>query len=555
MLRIVSKKTNIFNTILKKNFQTTLYTLKKVERKAMEAVEEDEEDEDEFSDGEIAENEAEKEKIKLNLENMKKNFKATLFGINKNQFDEDTLVRELLRTGGTFKDEKIKPHENEIFFDTNEKILKIERTLRNHFSDEKPIQYFDNAMMKKIQELEDSEVKYQERKFKRTFFNRERSGLSIKEPYENFEEMKEVSKEEILEAVEKLKKEKEVEINNLPEVKLNDQRFQEQFLHPIESINRTLFQKDDLDNFWDKEFVQKLWKFFGGQNFRSKEEFLIQIRFTANEAGVLEKLGKLLNLPEGQTRQIFDKMLKILQKNEVKFPESNELAIQRITDDITENAKPLYFKWIDRYASVDEKFYRVEKAMMKLYKQKVKKRELKETVENLSKVNRKDYDNEDDYLYDVLAPLHQPNSSTSTEPPKPKEYEPKIYGGVSEGKGRRKTSVARVWITPGTGLFTVNEKSYSDYFPHRTQLTMLSEPFNLLGTFNQFDIKARVAGGGFSSQCEAVRGGICRAVAGFIPKMGNVYAKHKLMTYDRRIVERKKPGQKKARKRFQWVKR
>jgi small subunit ribosomal protein S9 len=522
----------------------------------VDEVDEDEieDEEDDFSDGEFAEDEAEKEKNKLNLENMKTNFKSTLFGINKNQFDEDTLVRELLRTGGTFKDEKVKPHENEIFFDTNEKIKKIENTLRNHFADEQPIQYFNNAMMKKIQEAEELVLEEQKKKFKSTFFRREDYSLvTVREPYENFQEPPEVTKEEIFSALEQLKKENDE--TPTKEGKLHDKRFQEQFLHPIESINRTLLQSDDLNNFWDKEFIQKLWKFFGGQNFRSKEEFLIQIRFTSNEAGVLEKLKKVLQLPEGQVRQIFDRMLKILQKNEVKFPESNEFAIQRITDEITETAKPLYFKWIDRHSSIDEKFYRVEKAMMKLYKQKVKKRELKETVANLSKINRKDYENDDDYLYDILAPLHQPNSLTTKEPPKPKEYEPKIYGGVSEGKGRRKTSIARVWITPGTGIFTVNSKPYADYFPHRTQLIMLSEPFNLLGTFNQFDVKARVRGGGFSSQCEAVRGGICRAIAGFIPNMGNVYSKHKLMTYDRRIVERKKPGQKKARKRFQWVKR
>eukprot|EP01080_Neovahlkampfia_damariscottae_P001105 gene1105-10619_t len=573
MLRILQNvKVIKTSTGTKRFFRPSIKILNDFEekKKVVRELEEEEEEEDEDEDDDEEDDEEGVgyygEDAEINEKEMKENFKKTLFGIPKKDFDDGTLLRELLRTGGTLKDEIATAVDEEQNFDENESIKKIERVLRNHFKDEKPIQFANNEMLKKIKKKE-NEFENDKLKKQTFFFNKNEAQFEVEEPYENVIDQSEFSVDEIKEGYESLKNQQENEfeqshIDGLNPNKLRDagefgeKHFIEKFLHPIESINKTLDTKDDFNNFWDEESTKKLWKFLGGKNFRSKEEFLHQIRFTTNEEGAISKFEKEFpNLGKDQIKYIFDRLIKTLQKNESRFVNSNELAIQKITENITETAKPIYLKWVDRHSTIDEKFYGIEKAMLKIYKSKLKKKEIRETVANLKKYNRKDYDNDDDFLYDFLSPLHKTDSSMTKEPPKLKEYEPKIFGGISEGYGRRKTSHARVWVTPGTGLFKVNDKPYNQYFDDRFQLSMLAEPFNLLGTFNQFDVKATVRGGGFSSQCEAVRGGICRAIAAFIPKMGNVYARHKLMTFDRRNVERKKPGRKKARKRFQWVKR
>ncbi|KAB2914956.1 30S ribosomal protein S9 [Oscillatoria amoena NRMC-F 0135] len=121
--------------------------------------------------------------------------------------------------------------------------------------------------------------------------------------------------------------------------------------------------------------------------------------------------------------------------------------------------------------------------------------------------------------------------------------------------GRRKTAVARVYLAPGTGAITINNKDLKTYFPELTLQYQVNLPFEKTGTAGQFDAKINVQGGGISGQAEAVRLGISRALVEIDEAHKPALKKDGLMTRDSRMVERKKPGQKKARKRFQFSKR
>jgi len=126
-----------------------------------------------------------------------------------------------------------------------------------------------------------------------------------------------------------------------------------------------------------------------------------------------------------------------------------------------------------------------------------------------------------------------------------------IYHGV----GRRKNAVARVWIRNGAGKIEVNGKDYVEYFPtesHRFAVRMPLEATNKLGAL---DIKVIVQGGGNTGQADAAKLGIARAMICHSPTLRPVLKEQKLLTVDARIVERKKPGRKGARRRFQFVKR
>lgn len=121
--------------------------------------------------------------------------------------------------------------------------------------------------------------------------------------------------------------------------------------------------------------------------------------------------------------------------------------------------------------------------------------------------------------------------------------------------GRRKTSVARVYLTKGKGNVTVNKRDYKEFFPVAVLQSKIVQPFALTDTLDQYDVKVNVSGGGINGQVEAIRLGISRALvevdAEFKPKL----KEEGLMTRDPRMVERKKPGQPKARKKFQFSKR
>ncbi|GAQ95712.1 small subunit ribosomal protein S9 [Thermodesulfovibrio aggregans] len=121
--------------------------------------------------------------------------------------------------------------------------------------------------------------------------------------------------------------------------------------------------------------------------------------------------------------------------------------------------------------------------------------------------------------------------------------------------GRRKRSVARVILLPGTGKVIVNEKPVEEYFPRETLRMILMQPFHVAGVTGKYDAIVTVNGGGLSGQAGAIRHGIARALVELNPDLKPKLKKEGLLTRDPREVERKKYGQPKARKRFQFSKR
>ncbi len=121
--------------------------------------------------------------------------------------------------------------------------------------------------------------------------------------------------------------------------------------------------------------------------------------------------------------------------------------------------------------------------------------------------------------------------------------------------GRRKTAVARIYLSKGKGNITVNNKEYDKYFTTDTLRYKILQPLNLTDTATSFDIKAKVFGGGITGQAEAIRLAISRALVEIDEENKPLLKAEGLMTRDPRMVERKKFGQKKARKKFQFSKR
>lgn len=126
---------------------------------------------------------------------------------------------------------------------------------------------------------------------------------------------------------------------------------------------------------------------------------------------------------------------------------------------------------------------------------------------------------------------------------------------VSHGVGRRKSSIARVWLRTGKGAIMVNGKEFKDYF--NTEITRLaaSTPFRVLPAQAHFDVEANVVGGGLCAQADAVKLGIARAMVSLDEQLRPMLRQHDLLTVDSRVKERKKYGRKAARRRFQFVKR
>ena len=121
--------------------------------------------------------------------------------------------------------------------------------------------------------------------------------------------------------------------------------------------------------------------------------------------------------------------------------------------------------------------------------------------------------------------------------------------------GRRKTAIARVYLKPGNGTITVNKRTIENYFPVATLQYVVRQPLNLTNNIDKLDVDARLSGGGTNGQAEALRLGISRALVEMDPTYRPVLKALGLMRRDPRMVERKKPGQKKARKKFQFSKR
>ncbi len=121
--------------------------------------------------------------------------------------------------------------------------------------------------------------------------------------------------------------------------------------------------------------------------------------------------------------------------------------------------------------------------------------------------------------------------------------------------GKRKCAVARVWVSPGTGKFTINKVNGDDYFERETTRMIMRQSLDLLELAETWDVQATVAGGGHSAQAEALRHGIARALSEGDPERRSALKRAGFLTRDARKKERKKYGQPGARKRFQYSKR
>lgn len=121
--------------------------------------------------------------------------------------------------------------------------------------------------------------------------------------------------------------------------------------------------------------------------------------------------------------------------------------------------------------------------------------------------------------------------------------------------GRRKTAIARIYVNDGSGNITVNKKDYKEYFTTPTLQYVVTQPFEVTEMVGKFDVKANLTGGGINGQAEALRLAISKALVEYNAENRPPLKAKGLLTRDPRMVERKKPGQKKARKKFQFSKR
>lgn len=152
-----------------------------------------------------------------------------------------------------------------------------------------------------------------------------------------------------------------------------------------------------------------------------------------------------------------------------------------------------------------------------------------------------------------IAPAATADKATEA---KAEPKEPKIDAlGRAYATGRRKESVARVWLKKGKGQVVVNGKVQDKYFCRQTHLLVLNQPFLVVNRVNEFDVICTVKGGGLSGQAGAVRHGISRALENFEPALRPELKKAGMLTRDARVVERKKIGKHKARRSKQWAKR
>lgn len=136
------------------------------------------------------------------------------------------------------------------------------------------------------------------------------------------------------------------------------------------------------------------------------------------------------------------------------------------------------------------------------------------------------------------------------------EAKPKIDAqGRAYATGRRKDAIARVWVKPGTGKFSVNGREVGVYFARPTLRMIINQPFDVINGNNGYDVMCTVVGGGLSGQAGAVRHGITRALVNFDPNLRPALKSVGFLTRDDREVERKKYGRAKARRSFQFSKR
>jgi small subunit ribosomal protein S9 len=146
-------------------------------------------------------------------------------------------------------------------------------------------------------------------------------------------------------------------------------------------------------------------------------------------------------------------------------------------------------------------------------------------------------------------------AQTAAQPAAPVHVQKLDKSGRAYATGKRKDAIARVWVKPGSGKITVNDKEFAAYFARPVLQMILRQPIVAANRDGQYDIVATVTGGGLSGQAGAVRHGISKALTYYEPALRNVLKKGGFLTRDSRVVERKKYGKAKARRSFQFSKR
>ena len=158
-------------------------------------------------------------------------------------------------------------------------------------------------------------------------------------------------------------------------------------------------------------------------------------------------------------------------------------------------------------------------------------------------------------MSDTMQSLDQLSQLKPAAPEAPKYVKKVDKYGRAYATGKRKDAVARVWVKPGSGKITVNDKDFSAYFARPVLQMILRQPIVATNRDGQFDIVATVEGGGLSGQAGALRHGISKALTYYEPALRAVLKKGGFLTRDPRVVERKKYGKAKARRSFQFSKR
>ena len=159
-------------------------------------------------------------------------------------------------------------------------------------------------------------------------------------------------------------------------------------------------------------------------------------------------------------------------------------------------------------------------------------------------------------MAEILSSLQDLGSVSAAPAPEAPVYVQKIDAhGRAYATGKRKDAVARVWIKPGSGRITVNDRAFDAYFARPVLRMIVQQPLKVAGRADQYDLTVTVAGGGLSGQAGAVRHGLSRALTHYEPELRPVLKREGFLTRDARVVERKKYGRKKARRSFQFSKR
>ena len=158
-------------------------------------------------------------------------------------------------------------------------------------------------------------------------------------------------------------------------------------------------------------------------------------------------------------------------------------------------------------------------------------------------------------MAETMQSLDQLATLKPAAPEAPKYVQKLDKQGRAYATGKRKDAVARVWIKPGPGQITVNERPVEQYFARPVLRMILQQPLHIANRHGQFDIVVTVAGGGLSGQAGAVRHGLAKALTAFEPELRPALKKEGFLTRDPRVVERKKYGRAKARRSFQFSKR